>query len=195
MGIYDGLLRVYRNLRLVHMNLRLVHMNLRLVHMNLRLVHMNALCFSSIDLNTSLLQPLCLSKWYCIKQESRYRLLLENKNTFCHCIIWLFLISPPFHPLEKIITQALCCSTSTEKLECAPRLHCHAMKKAIKEGKIWYNNISSNEHHILCSHIALLQWHIWQPKLLDMLRSKWVGGPTEEGFQASSPNEGGGAKG
>ena len=48
MGIYDGLLRVYRNLRLVHMNLRLVHMNLRLVHMNLRLVHMNALCFSSI---------------------------------------------------------------------------------------------------------------------------------------------------
>ena len=47
MGIYDGLLRVYRNLRLVHMNLRLVHMNLRLVHMNLRLVHMNALCFSS----------------------------------------------------------------------------------------------------------------------------------------------------
>ena len=41
MGIYDGLLRVYRNLRLVHMNLRLVHMNLRLVHMN-------ALCFSSI---------------------------------------------------------------------------------------------------------------------------------------------------
>ena len=33
MGIYDGLLRVYRNLRLVHMNLRLVHMN--------------ALCFSS----------------------------------------------------------------------------------------------------------------------------------------------------
>ena len=40
MGIYDGLLRVYRNLRLVHMNLRLVHMNLRLVHMN-------ALCFSS----------------------------------------------------------------------------------------------------------------------------------------------------
>ena len=50
MGIYDGLLRVYRNLRLVHMNLRLVHMNLRLVHMNLRLVHMNALCFSSIVL-------------------------------------------------------------------------------------------------------------------------------------------------
>ena len=47
MGIYDGLLRVYRNLRLVHMNLRLEHMNLRLVHMNLRLVHMNALCFSS----------------------------------------------------------------------------------------------------------------------------------------------------
>ena len=43
MGIYDGLLRVYRNLRLVHMNLRLVHMNLRLVHMN-------ALCFSSITL-------------------------------------------------------------------------------------------------------------------------------------------------
>ena len=40
MGIYDGLLRVYRNLHLVHMNIRLVHMNLRLVHMN-------ALCFSS----------------------------------------------------------------------------------------------------------------------------------------------------
>ena len=47
MGIYDGLLRVYRNLRLMHMNLRLVHMNLHLVHMNLRLVHMNALCFCS----------------------------------------------------------------------------------------------------------------------------------------------------
>ena len=83
-----------------------------------------------IDLNTSLLQPRCLSKCYCIKLESRYRLLLEYKNTFCHCRIWLFLISPPFHPLEKIIRQALCCSTSTEKLECAPRLHCHAMKKS-----------------------------------------------------------------
>ena len=56
MGIYDGLLRVYRNLRLVHMNLRLVHMNLRLVHMNLRLVHMNALCFSSIVLREWLFQ-------------------------------------------------------------------------------------------------------------------------------------------
>ena len=144
MGIYDGLLRVYRNLRLVHMNLRLVHMN--------------ALCFSSIDLNTSLLQPLCLSKWYCIKQESRYRSLLDAKNTFWLCRIWLFLTSPPFHPLEKIIWQALCCSTSTEKLEFAPRLHCHAMKKAIKEGKIWYNNDSSNEHHILCSHIVAITY-------------------------------------
>ena len=72
-----------------------------------------------IDLNTSLLQPRCLSKCYCIKLESRYRLLLEYKNTFCLCRIWLLLISPPFHPLEKIIWQALCCSTSTEKLECA----------------------------------------------------------------------------
>ena len=51
MGIYDGLLRVYRNLRLVHMNLRLVHMNLRLVHMN-------ALCFSSINLLLILLNPI-----------------------------------------------------------------------------------------------------------------------------------------
>ena len=57
MGIYDGLLRVYRNLRLVHMNLRLVHMNLRLVHMNLRLVHMNALCFSSIKCLEPFLPP------------------------------------------------------------------------------------------------------------------------------------------
>ena len=53
MGIYDGLLRVYRNLRLVHMNLRLVHMNLRLVHMN-------ALCFSSNMKTTKLLKILMI---------------------------------------------------------------------------------------------------------------------------------------
>ena len=63
MGIYDGLLRVYRNLRLVHMNLRLVHMNLRLVHMN-------ALCFPSnictnrhdLDISIFKVRMTCLEK-------------------------------------------------------------------------------------------------------------------------------------
>ena len=62
MGIYDGLLRVYRNLRLVHMNLRLMHMNLRLVHMNLRLVHMNTLCFSSILILSKFKMLACVVK-------------------------------------------------------------------------------------------------------------------------------------
>ena len=68
MGIYDGLLRVYRNLRLVHMNLRLVHMNLRLVHMN-------ALCFSSIV-------------GLCILSNCVVPIIIFAKYVFAICIIW-----------------------------------------------------------------------------------------------------------
>ena len=71
-----------------------------------------------IELNAYLLQPLAWVKCYCIKQASSYWSFLEAKNSL---YLWLFLTSPPFNPLEKIIRQPLCCSTSTEKLECVRR--------------------------------------------------------------------------
>ena len=88
MGIYDGLLRVYRNLRLVHMNLRLVHMNLRLVHMNLRLVHMNALCFSSIMMKMTMMVMMEISKMNCVKQSSNFRFISMEFQVISN-FIWL----------------------------------------------------------------------------------------------------------
>ena len=149
-----------------------------------------------IELNAYLLQPLAWVKCYCIKQASSYWSFLEAKNSL---YLWLFLTSPPFHPLEKIIRQPLCCSTSTEKLECArpsPQAFwtkhpgCTAMPWKKPSRKEKYDTKIILKMNIIFRAVTLLQWHIWQPKLLDMFRTSGLGDLT-----GSLRLEGGGVKG